>query len=173
MAEVGDDPIGAYEQSVSPAKQAATAPGAMEATCHLSFGDPSGAEYAGQLFTDLLVHGWDIAKATGQDTRLDPERASIYYEEIVPRKDSIRASGVFSTEQPVTDDADVQTKLLALLGRQAWRTLASLAIAEQPGYGALGFSQRHQLPLGVAAALYLHGALLQIARAHHQPHRHA
>jgi hypothetical protein len=61
----GDDPAGAYAASVRSATPAFTAPGAMEATCHLSFGDYSGSAYAAQLFTDSLIHGWDVATAHG------------------------------------------------------------------------------------------------------------
>src|SRR5438552_4509330 len=46
----GEDPAAAYRASVSVASEAVTAPEAMEATCHLSFGDYTGAEYAAQLF---------------------------------------------------------------------------------------------------------------------------
>src|SRR5437868_15351255 len=60
----GDDPGAAYGASVKVATDAVTAPGAMESTCHLSFGDFSGADYAAQLFMDTLIHGWDIAQAT-------------------------------------------------------------------------------------------------------------
>ena len=45
----GDDPAAAYRRSVDVARQAIEAPGAMEATCHLSFGDYSGADYSAQL----------------------------------------------------------------------------------------------------------------------------
>ena len=41
---LGSDPAGAYAGSVPPASSAAEAPGAMEATSHLSFGDVPGAE---------------------------------------------------------------------------------------------------------------------------------
>jgi hypothetical protein len=50
-----------------------SAPRAMEVTCHLSFGDYSRSDCAAQLFMDLLVHGWDFAKAIGQDSRLDTD----------------------------------------------------------------------------------------------------
>ena len=90
----------------------------MEATCHLSFGDYSGADYAGQLFMDLLIHGWDIARGTGQDTRLDPELVA----RCLPIADALtrqfRTAGVFGEDLPVMDGADQQTKLLALVGRR-------------------------------------------------------
>lgn len=91
----------------------------MEATCHLSFGDYPGADYAGQLFMDTLIHGWDVAKATGQDTRLDQELVTA----CMPIADQLtrqfRSAGVFGEDLAVSPDADLQTRLLALLGRRA------------------------------------------------------
>jgi uncharacterized protein (TIGR03086 family) len=116
---VGDDPIGAYTRSVASAKPAVEAPGAMEATCHLSYGDETGAEYARQLFMDILIHGWDIAKATGQDTGLDPDLVA----DCLPIAERLtakwRSAGIFGEKLEVAPDADRQTKLLALAGRTA------------------------------------------------------
>jgi uncharacterized protein (TIGR03086 family) len=114
----GEDPAAAYRRSVDVARQAVEAPGAMEATCHLSFGDYSGDNYAGQLFMDALIHGWDIAKGTGQETRLDADLVArcLPIAEEFTRK--FRAAGVFGDDLPVAEDADQQTKLLALVGRK-------------------------------------------------------
>ncbi len=62
----------AYARSVPLAAAAAEASGAMDAVCHLSFGDFR-SEYALQLFLDTLVHGWDIAVGSGQDATLDAD----------------------------------------------------------------------------------------------------
>jgi uncharacterized protein (TIGR03086 family) len=115
----GSDPAAAYRASVSVATEAVTAPGAMETVCHLSFGDFSGADYSAQLFLDLLIHGWDIAKATQQDTRLPPELVDA----CIPIAQEItamaRSSGVYGDDLPVSPDADQQTRLLAIVGRRA------------------------------------------------------
>lgn len=114
-----DDPAAAYAASVAAATSAIRTPGAMEVTCHLSFGDYSGADYAAQLFMDLLIHGWDIAKATGQDARLDPDlvQASLPIAEQLTMQ--FRSAGVFGENLSVGADADPQAKLLALVGRRA------------------------------------------------------
>lgn len=114
----GDDPAAAYRRSVEVARKAIEAPGAMEATCHLSFGDYSGADYASQLFMDTLIHGWDIAKGTGQEIRMDSDLVSscLPIAEEFTRK--FREAGVFGDNLPVREDADQQTKLLALVGRR-------------------------------------------------------
>jgi len=115
----GNDPGGAYASSVQSASQASTAAGAMEVVCHLSFGDYSGADYAAQLFMDTLIHGWDIAAATGQDTRLDPQLVEACLPIAQQLTTQFRGAGVFGNDLPVAPDADAQVRLLALVGRQA------------------------------------------------------
>lgn len=114
-----NDPGRAYAASVEAATRVVGAPGAMEATCHLSFGDYSGSDYAAQLFMDLLVHGWDIATATGQDTRLDPDLVQACLPIAEHLTTQFRSAGVFGDNLPVSAGADPQAKLLALVGRRA------------------------------------------------------
>jgi uncharacterized protein (TIGR03086 family) len=114
----GEDPVAAYRRSVDVARKAVEAPGAMETTCHLSFGDYSGADYASQLFMDTLIHGWDIAKGTGQEIRIDSELVSPCLPIAEELTRQFRGAGVFGDDLPVTQGADQQTKLLALLGRR-------------------------------------------------------
>jgi uncharacterized protein (TIGR03086 family) len=75
--------------------------------------------YAGHRLIDVLIHGWDLARASGQDTNLAPELVDACFEVIAPQMDLLKASGMFGTEVEVADDADPQTKLLALLGRRS------------------------------------------------------
>ena len=118
---VGSDPSGAYNAAVESAKAAIAKPGAMEQTVHLSRGDMTGAAYVTSMFTDVLVHAWDVAKATGQDTVLDPELVSASYAIMLPRQGSLPVEA-FGTDQEITDSADLQTKLLGLLGRSVdWK----------------------------------------------------
>jgi uncharacterized protein (TIGR03086 family) len=114
----GDDPAASYRRSAEVAERVVSAPGAMEAVCHLSFGDYPGSDYAGQLFMDTLVHGWDIASATGQDARLDPSLVEACLPLARQLATQFRPSGVFGEDLPVPADASPQTRLLALLGRR-------------------------------------------------------
>src|SRR5439155_1605579 len=80
--------------------------------------DHSGADYANQLFMDALIHGWDIATATGQDTRLQPDlvQACMPVAEDMTRR--FRSARVFGEGLPVSPGASPQTRLLATLGRR-------------------------------------------------------
>ena len=90
----------------------------MQTTCHVSFGDYSGSDYAAQLFMDLLVHGWDVARATGQDSRPDPDLVQACLRIAEQLTTQFRSAGVFGDNLSVSADADPQTKLLALVGRR-------------------------------------------------------
>ncbi len=68
------------------------------------------------LTTDVLVHTWDLARATGVDVGLDEELSADAY--AAARGANIgRDSGMVGPEVPVDDDADTATKLVALYGR--------------------------------------------------------
>jgi uncharacterized protein (TIGR03086 family) len=66
---------------------------------------------------DVFMHTWDLARATGQDERLDPDRCAQLLEGMRPLDDVLRASGQYGPRVEVPDDADVQTRLLAFIGR--------------------------------------------------------
>jgi uncharacterized protein (TIGR03086 family) len=69
------------------------------------------------LGLDLLVHGWDIARATGQDERLPEEEVTRVYQDALSLGDSLRMGGVCGPAVEVPADASEQDKLLATLGR--------------------------------------------------------
>ena len=118
---VGADALASYDAAVASAKLAIAAPGAMEVVCHIRRGDVSGAEYATSMFTDVFIHGWDLAKATGQDATLDTDLVQECYAVVEPRKERFRQSAAFgsgSVPDP-SEGADLQTRLLAILGRAA------------------------------------------------------
>jgi len=66
---------------------------------------------------DLLVHTWDLARATGGDEVLDPELVSHTYASMSPFDDVLREHG-FAEKVAVDSDADDQTRLLCFLGRR-------------------------------------------------------
>jgi uncharacterized protein (TIGR03086 family) len=70
------------------------------------------------LGLDLLIHGWDIARATGQDEKLPEEEVAHVSEVVESLGDSLRMGGVCGPAIPVPDDAPEQDKLLASLGRR-------------------------------------------------------
>lgn len=66
---------------------------------------------------DVLIHTWDLARATGLDETLDPDEVTRVYEAMLPMDEHLRGGTAFGPRVEVPDDADVQTKLLAFTGR--------------------------------------------------------
>ena len=68
---------------------------------------------------DVLVHTWDLARATGQDETLDAEEVSRLLEAFAAMDDGVlRNSGHYGPRVPVATDADEQTRLIAFTGRR-------------------------------------------------------
>ena len=67
--------------------------------------------------SDVFLHTWDLARATGQDETLDPERCAEMLAGMEPMDEMLRASGQYGPRVEVPADADVQTRLIAFIGR--------------------------------------------------------
>jgi uncharacterized protein (TIGR03086 family) len=71
------------------------------------------------MATDVLVHTWDLARATGGDERLGEDDVAHAYEGLKPMDAMIRQPGVFGPKIDSPEGADVQTQFLNFLGRPA------------------------------------------------------
>jgi uncharacterized protein (TIGR03086 family) len=67
---------------------------------------------------DVLLHTWDLARATGQDETLLADEVEPMFAGMEPLDEMLRQSGQYGPRVTVPDDADVQTKLIAFIGRQ-------------------------------------------------------
>jgi len=114
---LGADPTRAYERSAEAAGAAFDAPGALDAPCAVSYGPVPGAVYAGHRFIDVLVHGWDLAVATGQDAAVDPALAEECWAVVEPQLDMLRGSGMFGDAPAIVTTQGPVTRLLTALGR--------------------------------------------------------
>ena len=73
------------------------------------------------LCVDLVVHGWDLARASGQDDTIDPIEVEQAGQGVGHIDDSmLRQPGVLGPALEPPAGADAQTRLLAFLGRRAW-----------------------------------------------------
>lgn len=82
------------------------------------------ADMINQFYTaDIFMHTWDLARATGQDDRLDPQVATAMFEGMQPIEQMLRESGQFGTERgPLRDDADATDRLISFIGRDPYWT---------------------------------------------------
>jgi uncharacterized protein (TIGR03086 family) len=67
---------------------------------------------------DVLVHTWDIARATGLDERLDADEVHRFLAGSTAADQAMRDSGHYGAKVDVPDDADEQTRLIAFTGRR-------------------------------------------------------
>lgn len=115
------DHVAAYEGATSKAVAAFAAPGALEKTYKMGWGDTPGEVLLGLMLADTVVHGWDLAKGTGQDTGIAPELAEAIYgvtSSMLQPQGSFPRGPAFAEPVEVPDDAPIQDKMLAYLGRQ-------------------------------------------------------
>jgi hypothetical protein len=73
---------------------------------------------------DLVLHGWDLAKATDQDPTMDPSEIQSMWPTVQHIPDEFRipeAFGpgiiVFGPEVKVPEDSSLQDRILGLIGR--------------------------------------------------------
>ncbi|QXC61402.1 TIGR03086 family protein [Aquihabitans sp. G128] len=79
-------------------------------------------EVAGLVALDeLVVHGWDLARATGQPYEVDPAALDAIQAFLAPMADGDGTPGLFGPPVPVPADAPLLDRTLGLAGRDpAW-----------------------------------------------------
>lgn len=116
---VDDDPVTAWTSARDAVQAGLDDPEVAGRTYQGQFGTSTFEEGVGKwVCIDLVVHGWDLARATGQDEHIDPAAAREVYEALLPMDETMRAPGAFGPKVDVPDGADDQTRMLAFLGRQ-------------------------------------------------------
>lgn len=117
---VGADPKADFATSAREADAAFRAEGVMGRTFRLPFGEVPGPMMAGMRFVDTLVHAWDLAKATGQSTTLDPELCQTALDLARMRMGSgpRQAGAPIGPEVETSAEAPVCDRFAAYMGRQ-------------------------------------------------------
>jgi uncharacterized protein (TIGR03086 family) len=115
---LGNDPAGAWDMAAADDLAAFGEHGAMQRQVELSRGPTPASTYLGELTDDLTVHAWDLARGLGVGDTLDAQLVQAAYEHLEPVADSLASTGLFAERIDVSDDADMQTKLLAAVGRR-------------------------------------------------------
>jgi uncharacterized protein (TIGR03086 family) len=103
-----DDPIARWSLTVDALFSALASPAVL---------DDQRASLLGVLTTDVLVHTWDLSRATGHDVTLDPDLCEIGFERAEANREKFAASDMFGPLVAVADDASIQDKLLGVFGR--------------------------------------------------------
>lgn len=116
---VAEDPVGAFAHVRDATQAALDDPAVADLDFDGVLGRSTFSEAIGRFIcADLVVHGWDLARATGQDDRLDPDEVRRLYEGLLPMDEVMRGPGAFGPKLDPPPGADEQTRLLCFLGRQ-------------------------------------------------------
>jgi uncharacterized protein (TIGR03086 family) len=114
----GGVPVADFRKTMDDLLDAARSPGAMERTVASPVGDMPGETFARLVAFDGLIHGWDLATATGQSYLPPPEvvdavdgfaRAAL--------TDDLRDRGMFGPATTAPWDATRLEQLVAFSGR--------------------------------------------------------
>jgi uncharacterized protein (TIGR03086 family) len=103
------------------AVKAFSADGAMDKPMKLPFGELPGSVFVLIASTDTFTHGWDLARATGQPTDLDPAVAAQLYDAVQFLPDDFRGPDgqkPFGPKVDAPDSASAADKLAGFMGRR-------------------------------------------------------
>ncbi|MBP2473903.1 uncharacterized protein (TIGR03086 family) [Crossiella equi] len=114
---LGEEPAATWDEAAEGARAAFNAPDALDGTVTLSYGESATHDYCAEMTLDAVVHSWDLARALGADDTLPPALVSFALAWVEPQAQVLAASSYFGEPVEVAEDADDQTRLLALLGR--------------------------------------------------------
>ena len=116
---VDDDPVGAWVALDGAIQAALDDPEVAGSERDTRMGRASFEATIDTICTgDVLIHTWDLARATGLDERLDLDEVHRMLEGAEPMDEALRSSGHYGPKVAVPDDADEQARLLAFLGRR-------------------------------------------------------
>ena len=115
---VGSDPADSYEQGAAKLRKRVQQPGVLDGQWTMPFGATPGQIAITIATVECLMHGWDVAKATGQNPEFDPELTEAAWQaaQLFP-PDIVRQPGVFGPEKECAADAPTEDRLAAFLGR--------------------------------------------------------
>ena len=119
IPSVADAPAEAWAAVNDAIQRALDDPAVAQSERDVRFGRASFENTIDMICTaDVLIHTWDLARATGLDETLDPTEVHRFVAGMEPMDQMLRDSGQYGPRIAVSDDADEQTRLIAFLGRQ-------------------------------------------------------
>ena len=118
---VDDDPVAAWRAHADAVQSLLDGPGPDRPFTHPRAGSHALDQAIDMFYTsDVFMHTWDVARATGQDDRLDADLCAQLLEGMTQMEDLIRSSGQYGPAVPVPDDAPVQDRMIGFIGRDPY-----------------------------------------------------
>jgi uncharacterized protein (TIGR03086 family) len=112
-----DDWPGTMANQLDKAVAAWAEPGALDGNTGLAGGSMPAKMIAMMMVGELVVHGWDLARATGQRISSDPATLATAHEMATAMGEQGRQMGAFGAEVEVPEGAPMLDKILGLSGR--------------------------------------------------------
>jgi uncharacterized protein (TIGR03086 family) len=106
-----------YQGQIAKAVDAWSKPEAWAGDRNVMGSATPAADIAAMLIAEMVLHGWDIAKATGQDYHCDDAVARNVLKTVEAQGELFRQYQGFAAIVPVPDDAAAFDRALALSGR--------------------------------------------------------
>ena len=115
---VDDDPVGAWEAVDAAIQAALDDPEIAGSERDTPMGRSTFEQTIAMIcIADVLVHTWDLARATGLDETLDADEVHRFAQTMEPADEAMRQSGHYGPRVEMPDDADELTKVIAFTGR--------------------------------------------------------
>ena len=113
----------ALDTGIAKVVDAVKASGSLDEQIDTPFGPMTRGVFLIDMTWDLLVHTWDLAKATNQNTTLDSGLVEVIYYAFAPQMDGLRQmefQGIkpMGPEVPVPASASLQDRFIGMMGRQ-------------------------------------------------------
>jgi uncharacterized protein (TIGR03086 family) len=106
-----------YQAQVGQAVQAWSDPKAWAGDRSVMGSGTPAADVAAMLIMEMVLHGWDIAQATGQDYRCDGALAEAVLSTVGAQAEMFRQYQGFADAVPVSDGATAFDRALSVSGR--------------------------------------------------------
>jgi uncharacterized protein (TIGR03086 family) len=113
------DPLTGFPAALGDLAAAVSAPGALDTTVAAPFGEVDGASFARFIVLDGLVHGWDMAVATGQAYEPPAELVASADAFAHGALDDLRDGETFGAAVEPAPDATPMERLAAYTGRHS------------------------------------------------------
>lgn len=124
-SSVEEDPLAAFASARADVEALLADPATAAGEVNTPGGRLSVEQHIDRVVSaDMVLHGWDLARATGQDDTIDPAEIEAMWPDVQQIPEEMRIPGafgpgvvVFGPEVKVPDDAPLQHRVLGLLGR--------------------------------------------------------
>ena len=119
---VAADPAASWHRHADAVQTLLDGPDASRPFTHPHVGEHPLDAAIGQFYVaDVFMHTWDLARAAGLEPALDEERCAAMLAGMEPIEEMLRASGQYGARVDVPEDALVQDRFVAFIGRDpAW-----------------------------------------------------